>query len=72
MELVDGPFEYLEGHWHFRALRADACRVTLDLEFRIQSGLARMAFGGVFAQAANTMVDAFCARARALYGKGGR
>lgn len=70
MELVDGPFEHLEGHWEFRALRADACRVTLNLEFAVQSGLARMAFSGIFAQAANTMVDAFCTRARALYSGG--
>lgn len=70
MELVDGPFEHLWGHWEFRALRADACRVTLNLEFAIHSGLARMAFGGIFAQAANSMVDAFCVRARSLYGGG--
>lgn len=70
MELVDGPFEHLEGRWEFRALRADACRVTLNLEFAVQSGLARMAFSGIFAQAANTMVDAFCTRARALYDGG--
>lgn len=70
MELVDGPFEHLEGRWEFRALRADACRVTLNLEFAVQRGLARMAFSGIFAQAANTMVDAFCTRARALYDGG--
>ena len=70
MELVDGPFEHLEGRWEFRMLRADACRVTLNLEFRVKGGLARMAFGGAFAQAANTMVDAFCARARAVYERG--
>ncbi|MGM0435176.1 MAG: type II toxin-antitoxin system RatA family toxin [Pseudomonadota bacterium] len=67
MELVDGPFEHLQGLWQFRALRADACRVTLSLEFAVQNGLAQMAFSGVFAQAANTMVDAFCRRARALH-----
>lgn len=67
MELVDGPFEYLEGVWRFRALRADACRITLNLDFAVQSGLARMAFGGIFAQAANAMVDAFCERASSLY-----
>ncbi|MEQ6886578.1 type II toxin-antitoxin system RatA family toxin [Salicola sp. Rm-C-2C1-2] len=67
MELVDGPFEYLKGVWEFRALRADACRVTLSLEFAVESGIARMAFAGIFAQAANTMVDAFCERARSLY-----
>ncbi|MDX1587499.1 MAG: type II toxin-antitoxin system RatA family toxin [Oleiphilaceae bacterium] len=71
MELVDGPFTQLRGDWHFRALTDEACKVTLTLEFSLNGTVARVAFGNVFSQAANTMVDAFCRRADALYGRGG-
>ncbi|TDT43587.1 ribosome-associated toxin RatA of RatAB toxin-antitoxin module [Halospina denitrificans] len=68
MELVDGPFRYLRGYWHFVELREDACKVKLELEFDVDGRVARFAFGNIFHQAANAMVDAFCRRAAELYG----
>ncbi len=68
MELVDGPFSFLRGEWEFSALRDDACKVALTLEFELKKSLTKMAFGPVFNQAANSMVDAFCARAKQVYG----
>ena len=67
MELVDGPFRHLRGYWHFVALREDACKVKLELEFDVDGHVARFAFGSIFHQAANAMVDAFCRRAAELY-----
>jgi ribosome-associated toxin RatA of RatAB toxin-antitoxin module len=67
MNLVDGPFRNLAGHWRFRALDDNACKVILTLEFEFSGSLSRMAFGKVFNQAASTMVDAFCRRADELY-----
>lgn len=69
MTLEDGPFKKLKGDWTFTALREDACKVQLDLEFELKKGVAQLAFGPVFNQAANTMVDAFCERAKVVYGK---
>jgi len=69
MSLVDGPFKKLKGDWVFTALREDACKVELNLEFELKQGVAKLAFGPVFNQAANTMVDAFCERAKVVYGK---
>jgi ribosome-associated toxin RatA of RatAB toxin-antitoxin module len=68
MTLVEGPFRKLKGDWNFIALREDACKVELDLEFELKQGVAKLAFGPVFNQAANTMVDAFCERAKVVYG----
>ncbi len=68
MRLEDGPFKKLKGDWQFIALREDACKVVLDLEFELKQGVTKLAFGAVFNQAANTMVDAFCERARVIYG----
>ncbi len=67
MTLVDGPFRNLRGRWEFQPLDATACKVMLRLEFEFSGALARMTFGPVFNQAANTMVDAFCRRADVVY-----
>ena len=69
MRLVEGPFSRLEGFWRFQALGEGACKVSLDLEYEFTSRLLKMAVGPVFNQIANTLVDAFCARAVEIYGK---
>jgi len=71
MILVDGPFRNLRGFWLFQPLSDQACKVVLELEFEFSGKLSQMTFGPVFSQAANTMVDAFCRRADALYRTGG-
>lgn len=69
LQLVDGPFKKLEGNWSFEALSEDACKVSLTMEFEFAGKLLSMALGGVFNQAANTMVEAFCKRADIVYGR---
>ena len=69
MRLVEGPFHHLEGFWRFEALGEGSCKVSLDLEYEFTSRLLKMAVGPVFNQIANTLVDAFCARAVEIYGK---
>lgn len=66
IKLKEGPFRTLQGSWHFLKLRDDACKVSLRLEFEFSSGLMDKAFGVVFAQIANSLVDAFCKRANEL------
>jgi len=67
MKLVEGPFRHLEGFWKFEALREDACKISLDLEFDFSSKMLSMVVGPVFSQVANTLVDAFCRRAEFIY-----
>ena len=69
MSLVDGPFSHLNGVWDFTFLQENACKVALNLEFEMKRNITKMAFGAIFNQAANTMVDAFCVRADQVYGK---
>ncbi|WP_456407237.1 type II toxin-antitoxin system RatA family toxin [Thiolapillus sp.] len=66
IHLKEGPFRKLEGAWEFTELREDACKVALTLEFEFSSGLMDKAFGIVFGQIANSLVDAFCKRANEL------
>ncbi|TBU95713.1 type II toxin-antitoxin system RatA family toxin [Stutzerimonas kirkiae] len=68
MRLEEGPFSHLNGVWEFKALGEKACKISLDLTFEYAGPLVRATLGPLFNQAANTLVDAFCERAKALYG----
>ena len=67
--LRKGPFKRLEGVWEFKALRDDACKVSMTMEFEFSGRLINAAFGRVFSQIADNLVDAFCKRAKDLYGE---
>lgn len=69
MRLEEGPFHHLEGFWRFDALDEQACKVSLALEFEFSSKLLGLTVGPVFNQVANSLVDAFCVRAKEVYGK---
>ena len=68
MQLEEGPFSQLQGVWEFKVLGDKACKISLDLTFDYAGSLVRATLGPLFTQAANTMVDAFCQRAKQLYG----
>ena len=59
MQLRDGPFKSLHGRWTFHALGADACKVTLVLEFEPRSRLMLPALTLGFQGLADRMVDDF-------------
>lgn len=66
IRLVDGPFEHLQGFWHFEA-RGGGCLVVLDLDFEFNHKLTQMMFGSLFNHVASLLVDTFCERAHDLY-----
>ena len=68
LTLVDGPFKRLDGNWQFEQLDNAGSRVTLALEFEFSNRLVTMTAGPIFNEIANTMVSAFCDRARQVYG----
>jgi ribosome-associated toxin RatA of RatAB toxin-antitoxin module len=67
IRLINGPFRNLEGFWRFDEQSDNSCLIMLDLEFELSSRLFGLAFGAVFNQVANTLVDAFCMRAKEVY-----
>lgn len=67
MNLVDGPFNYLTGGWTLTALSDEACKVELALDYEFSNKLLDIAFGRVFNQLANNMVQAFTQRAKEVY-----
>ena len=68
LELNEGPFKQLHGEWQFVPLRSDACKVVLTMEFEFSGKLINAAFGKVFHQVANSLVESFVRRAREIYG----
>jgi ribosome-associated toxin RatA of RatAB toxin-antitoxin module len=68
MNLEKGPFTQLNGLWVFKPLGEKACKISLDLSFDYAGTLVRATLGPLFDQAANTLVDAFCQRAKQLHG----
>ena len=68
LALIDGPFRELRGQWTFRPLGEEGCKVSLDLHYRFAAGLLGRAIAPVFERVANSLIDAFAARAQDLYG----
>jgi ribosome-associated toxin RatA of RatAB toxin-antitoxin module len=69
LQLVDGPFKFLHGHWRFEELDDKASKVSLDLKFEFSNRLLAFAIGPVFSTIANGLVDSFRHRAEEIYGK---
>ena len=69
IRLIKGPFKHLTGVWKFVPLSDQGTKVTLDLEFEFSNRMFAMALGVVFKKLANTMLDAFCQRAKVVYGR---
>lgn len=69
LELVEGHFRTLEGEWRFNAIADKGSRVSLALKFAFANPLNAWLLEPVFEHTCNSLVDAFVARARALYGR---
>lgn len=70
LELLGGPFRHLSGGWRFRQLNDIGSKVSLDLEFDFAHRVTDIAFGSMFEDICNSLVDAFTVRAVALHSEG--
>lgn len=73
LELVDGPFSALTGHWQFSRVGPAnagqrACKVLFELNYEFSNAALAGLVGPVFDGIATNFVDAFVKRAEALYG----
>jgi len=73
MALVDGPFRALDGEWTFTPLggkeaAATGCRIDLRVRFQFAGTARDLLLGPAFELTLGSLVDAFVARARAVYG----
>lgn len=69
MNLVEGPFKHLRGHWRFEPSATGGCEATFRLDFEFANALLGMAFGGFFKEATESFVEAFCKQAAKKYGE---
>lgn len=67
IQLKDGPFKHLDGHWQFHALSSEACRVEFSLNYEFSSAFLEKIIAPVFSHIANTFVDGFVLRADKIY-----
>lgn len=63
IHLEHGPFRRFEGEWRLRILDPQACKVDFLLDYDFDSPFMTRVAGPAFDRIANTMVDAFVARA---------
>ena len=66
--LERGPFRRFEGDWRLTPLGTSACKIEFALRYEFDGALARTLAVPVFNRIANTLVDAFVARADVVLG----
>ena len=66
IHLERGPFRRFEGEWALTVLAPEACKVAFTLDYEFDSTFMTHAAGPVFKRIADSMVDAFVQRARAV------
>jgi ribosome-associated toxin RatA of RatAB toxin-antitoxin module len=67
IRLEHGPFHQFEGEWNLTPLAADGCRIDFLLRYDFKRGITGRLAAPVFDRIANTLVDAFVARADRIY-----
>jgi ribosome-associated toxin RatA of RatAB toxin-antitoxin module len=67
MQLDRGPFKNLQGFWRFQQLGDAGCKISLELDFEMNSALMSGVFGKGFGKIADRLVDDFCRRAEQVY-----
>lgn len=65
---LDGPFRYLNNHWHFIPEPDGGCSVDFFVDFEFRSRTLQALIGVVFNEAMLRIVRAFEERAAELYG----
>jgi ribosome-associated toxin RatA of RatAB toxin-antitoxin module len=61
--LEQGPFRRFEGDWRLTPLAEAACKIEFALSYEFDGAIARTLAGPVFARIADTLINAFVARA---------
>lgn len=67
LTLVAGPFDTFSGLWQFETVEDNQCKATYTMTFEFDNFLVSMVATPIFTQIADTMIEAFKARAEKLY-----
>ena len=69
MQLIDGPFKYLSGSWHFTRLGDNGCKVEFFLHYKFSNIFIEKIIGPVFSYISKNIIDCFIKEAHKLYAK---
>jgi len=69
ISLLEGPLRTLEGFWLFEARGEGECQVSFDLKFEFLNKLVSLTVGPILQKVTETFVEAFCNRAKIIYGQ---
>jgi coenzyme Q-binding protein COQ10 len=67
VEYLDGPFEYLENRWRFRATGEHSSEVDFYIAYEFRSRMLGLVMGSVFDAAFRRFAEAFERRADEIY-----
>lgn len=69
MNLVDGPFKQLHGHWKFIPLGENGCKIEFKLDYKFSNIIIEKLIGAVFELVIKSIVDSFVKKAHEIYRK---
>ena len=69
MQLVEGPFKHLQGHWQFEPDNTDSSTVSLDMNFEFKNKLLKLALNNTFSKVMESLMASFIKRAQEVYGQ---
>lgn len=67
MQYIAGPFKKCEGAWRFVEVEEHKCLVEFNMEYIFKNKLISMAIEPIFGPIADSLISAFCQRARDVY-----
>lgn len=70
LTLVNGPFKTLEGRWTFDPIDDRGTKVGLSIRFEFANPVVSLLLSRSFEKNCSELINAFVARARAVYGDG--
>jgi ribosome-associated toxin RatA of RatAB toxin-antitoxin module len=68
MNLVDGPFKHLQGHWTFTPLGTKGCKVSFNLDYKFSNIILEKIIGSVFELVIKSIIERFMLKAHEIYG----
>ncbi len=69
MNLVDGPFKHLQGHWKFIPLGENGRKIEFKLDYKFSNIIIEKVIGTVFELVIKSIVDSFVKKAHEIYRK---
>ena len=59
MELVDGPFDSLDGQWLFSTIDEHNTKVSLEISYKFKSSIIELSIEPIFTSIMNSILESF-------------